>query len=108
MIVRIRLRTRTDIVDLQSQAALALAAVLAPSALVAFTMCFWSFAAELELVSAFYVRSGVFSHWQMWFFAALILLVSTRLLASYGSANIEVASGRNSNFHTAGGHFAKE
>jgi hypothetical protein len=108
MIVRIRLRTRTNIVDLQSQAALAVAAVLAPSALLAFTLCFWSFAAELQLVGAFYVRSGIFSHWQMWFFTALILLVSTRLLASYGSANVEVPNGRNSNFHNAGGHFAKE
>jgi hypothetical protein len=108
MIVRIRLRPRRDIVDLQSQAALALAAVLAPSALVAFTLCFWSFAAELRLVGAFYVRSGLFSHWQIWFFAALILLVSTRLLASYGSANLEIATGRNSNFHNASGHFAKE
>lgn len=95
-------------VDLQSQAALALAAVLAPSALLAFTMCFWSFAAELRLVGAFYVTSGLFSHWQIWFFAALILLVSTRLLASYGSANLEIAIGRNSNFHNASGHFAKE
>jgi hypothetical protein len=86
-------------VDLQSQAALALAAVFAPLALVAFTMCFWSFAAELQLVGAFYVTSGIFSHWQMWFFAALILLVSTKLLANYGAANVEIANGRNSNFH---------
>ena len=99
MVVRIRLRTRTSIVDLQSQAALVLAAVFAPLALVAFTMCFWSFAAELRLVGGFYVTSGIFSHWQIWFFAALILLVSTKLLATYGTANIEIASGRNSNFH---------
>ena len=101
MLVRIRLRTNTSMVDLQSQAALALAAVFAPLALVAFTMCFWSFAAELQLVGAFYVTSGIFSHWQMWFFAALILLVSTKVLANYGSANVEIANGRNSNFHNA-------
>jgi hypothetical protein len=100
MLVRIRLRTNTSMVDLQLQAALALAAVFAPLALVAFTMCFWSFAAELQLVGAFYVTSGIFSHWQMWFFAALILLVSTKLLAHYGTANVEIASG-NSNFHNA-------
>jgi len=108
MIVRIRLRTRTSLVDLQSQAALGLAAVLAPSALVAFTMCFWSFAAELRLAGAFFVTSGMFAHWQMWFFAALMLLVSTKLLASYGTASVEIAIGRNSNFHNANPHFAEE
>jgi hypothetical protein len=108
MIVRIRLRTRTSLVDLQSQAALGLAAVLAPSALVAFTMCFWSFAAELRLAGAFFVTSGMFAHWQMWFFAALVLLVSTKLLASYGTASVEIAIGRNSNFHNANPHFAEE
>jgi hypothetical protein len=95
-------------VDLQSQAALALAAVFAPSALAAFTMCFWSFAAELQLVREFYVTSGIFSHWQIWFFTALILLVSAKLLASYGVTNVEIAAGRNSNFHNASAHFAEK
>ena len=67
MVIRIRLRTPHSILDFQSQVALALAALFAPSALLAFTVCFWSFAAELGLVGEFYVRAGIFSHWQVWF-----------------------------------------
>jgi hypothetical protein len=108
MVIRIRLRTRHSFVDLQSQVALALAALFAPSALLACTLCFWSFAAELGLVGEFYVRAGIFSHWQIWLVAALILLVSARLLASYGSANAQSGGQRNSNFHNANPHFAEE
>ena len=98
MVIRIRLNTRYNIVDLQSQVALALAALFAPSALLAFTICFWSFAAELRLAGEFYVRTGIFSHWQIWLFTAAVLLAGARLLSSYGSANVELASRQNSNF----------
>lgn len=108
MVIRIRLRTRHSIVDLQSQIALGLAALFAPSALLAFTICFWSFAAELGLVGAFYVTTGVFSHWQIWFFTAVVLLIGARLLSSYGSANVELSSRRNSNFHNSTPHFAEK
>jgi hypothetical protein len=108
MVIRIRLRTRHSLVDLQSQAALALAALFTPSALLAFTICFWSFAAELGLVGQFYVTTGIFSHWQIWFFTALLLLLGARLLASYGGANVELGSERNSNFHNANRYFAEK
>jgi hypothetical protein len=108
MVIRIRLRTRHSIVDLQSQIALALAALFAPSAVLAVTVCFWSFAAELGLIGEFYVRAGIFSHWQVWLVAAVILLLSARLLASYGTANAELATHPNSNFHNTTPHFAEE
>lgn len=108
MVIRIRLRTRHSIVDLQSQAALALAALLAPSALLAFTICFWSFAAELGLVGEFYIRTGMFSHWQIWLFTAVVLMAGARLLSSYGSANVELSGQRNSNFHNSNPHFAEK
>ncbi len=108
MVIRIRLRTRQSFADVRLQTALALAALFAPSALVALTMCFWSFAAELQLVGEFYVTRGTFSHWQVWFFTAGILLAGARLLTSYGKANVELASQGNSNFHNASPQFAEE
>ncbi len=108
MVIRIRLGTRHSIVDLQSQMALALAALFAPSALLAFTICFWSFAAELGLVGEFYVTAGIFSHWQIWLLTSLLLLVTARLLSSYGSANAELSGQRNSNFHNSNPHFAEK
>src|SRR5438067_12361588 len=101
MVIRIRLRTRQSLADLRLQTALALAALFAPSALLALTICFWSFAAELGFVSEFYVTAGLFSHWQVWFFAAALLLAGARLLTSYGTANVSVASQGNSNFHNS-------
>jgi len=106
-VIRIRLRTRQSFGVLRLQTALALAALFAPSALVALTMCFWSFAAELGFVSAFYVTTGIFCHWQVWFFAAALLLAGARLLTSYGTANVEAASQGNSNFHNANPQFAE-
>jgi hypothetical protein len=108
MVIRIQLRTRHSIVDLRSQVALALAALFAPCALLAFTICFWSFAAELGLVGEFYVTTGIFSHWQIWFFTAVVFLAGARLLSSYGSSNVESASQLNSNFHNSNPHFAEK
>ncbi|MFL6451457.1 MAG: hypothetical protein ACJ746_27835 [Bryobacteraceae bacterium] len=108
MVIRIRLRTRQSIVDLQSQVALAFAALFAPCALLAFTICIWSFAAELGLVGQFYVTAGIFSHWQVWLCLAAILLLGARLLGNYGAAHPELTSERNSNFHNANPHFAEE
>ena len=108
MVIRIRLRTPYNMVDLQYQVALALASLFAPSALLAFTICFWSFAAELGLVGDFYVRAGIFSHWQIWLITAAVLLAGARSLSSYGSANVESGSQRNSNFHNSTPHFAEK
>src|SRR3954471_12692968 len=108
MVIRIRVRTRHDLADLQSQVALLLAALLTPSALVAFTICFWSFAAELGLVGELYPTAGIFSHRRIWFLAAVLLLVTAKLLASYGTANVESAAWENSNFHNANPYFAEK
>jgi hypothetical protein len=108
MVIRIRLRTRHNFADLRWQIALVLAAFLVPSALLALTICFWSFAAELGLISEFYVTGGLFSHWQVWFFAAVLLSASATLLTSYGAANAHLPSDGNSNFHNPSPHFAEE
>ncbi len=63
--------------------ALATAALLTPSALVAFTIFFWSVAAEFHWTSNFFVSTGLFSHWQMWLFIAGAFLGLARLLNRY-------------------------
>lgn len=100
MVIRIRLRTRTSPDSLRSQIALASAAFLTPLALIAFTICFWSFAAEVGLTGEFYLTAGLFSHWQVWLAAAVLLAVGARLLGSYGAAKVELAAEQNSNIHS--------
>lgn len=60
--------------------ALMVAALLTPSALVAFTMAFWIMASELRWTNEFFVSSGLLSHWQVWLLAAALLLFLSKLL----------------------------
>lgn len=60
--------------------ALACASLLVPSALVAFTISLWAFAAELHLTANFFVSGGLFSHWQAWLLAAAVLAFAAHLL----------------------------
>jgi hypothetical protein len=73
-------------------AALALAIVLAPGALAAFTMAGWRAAADLRWTGAFVVSTGMFSHWQAWLAAAAILLLSVSALDRYGRGGGETIS----------------
>jgi hypothetical protein len=94
MLVRIRLYRRRDHAkDTQQSLALGLAALLTPSALVAFTISFWSIAAHLHWTTDFFVSSGLFSHWQAWLIAAAVLFLAARVLNRYASR--EDASQRN-------------
>jgi hypothetical protein len=61
--------------------ALAASSLLAPCALVAFTITCWSMAASLRWTSGFFLSRGFFSHWQSWFVASLVLFLLSRLLA---------------------------
>src|SRR4051812_7973806 len=108
MVIRIRLRTRHSLADLRLQIALALAAVFAPAAMVALTLCFWSFAAELGLVSGFCVTGGSFSRWQVWLSVAALLLAGATLLSSYSAANLQLVNPGNSKFHNSSPQFAEE
>jgi len=60
--------------------ALAVASLLTPCALLAFTLSFWSIAADLRWTTAFFVSTGFFSHWQVWLGGAAVLLVLARVL----------------------------
>ena len=64
--------------------ALALSSLLGPCSLIAFTLTFWSIAADLRWMSNFFVSRGLFSHWQIWLVSAAVLLLSARVLSQFG------------------------
>jgi hypothetical protein len=63
--------------------ALLIAALLTPSALIAFTLAFWIIASQMRWTGDFFVRSGFLSHWQVWLCTAAVLLLLSRLLDHY-------------------------
>jgi hypothetical protein len=79
--------------------ALGFAALLTPSALVAFTIGFWSFAAELQWTGGFFVSSGPLAHWHVWLILAGVLLGCARLLGSYGTNAFGSERDENSEIH---------
>ena len=86
MVVRIRWNSRTEegeAARLQN-VALAMASLLTPAALVAFTMALWSIAADLRWTGDFFISTGLLSHWEIWLAIAGVLLFSARLLDRYG------------------------
>ena len=87
MVVRIcwSKRAPSSTPEFQS-AALAVASLLVPAALVAFTVTFWSLAAELHLTARFFIISGLLSHWQIWLVAAAALSFGAWLLRRYAAA----------------------
>jgi hypothetical protein len=66
------------------RAALALAALLTPMAFLAALMGLWRVSADLGLTSSFVIPAGFFSHWQVWFAAAVLVQCCSRLLNRYG------------------------
>ncbi|HEX4807438.1 MAG TPA: hypothetical protein VH325_00820 [Bryobacteraceae bacterium] len=87
MLVRIRFDRRRATGDRVHTAALALASLLTPLSLAAFTMGLWSIAADLRWTGGFAFSHGVFSHWEVWLSGAAILLLVARLLNRYGGAD---------------------
>ena len=89
MVVRIRfakgptLRTRNSERS-RKTAALAVAALLTPAALVASVLALWRIAADLKFASSFAIPSGLFSHWQVWLAFAALLQLCSRMLNRYG------------------------
>jgi hypothetical protein len=60
--------------------ALAVSSLLTPCALVAFTLAFWSIAADMRWSTTFFVSTGLFSHWEVWLASAGLLLLLARIL----------------------------
>ena len=94
MLVRVQLRRPEfsgNSGERQRLAALALAAIFTPSALVAFTMALWRIAADLHWTSAFAVSKGLFSHWQVWLGTSATYLFASAL-NRYGRGRGETLS----------------
>jgi hypothetical protein len=49
-------------------------------------LAFWRIAADLSLTASFAIPSGLFSHWQVWLAAAIVLQLCARTLNRYGKA----------------------
>jgi hypothetical protein len=49
--------------------------LLTPVALVGYVLGFWRLGADLNWVGEFFVRRGLFSHWQVWIALAIITQV---------------------------------
>ena len=87
MVVRIRLGKRTKPAIKRSRnrrIALAIGALLSPAALAALVLAFWRLGADLNLTSSFAIPSGLFSHWQVWMGAAVLLQLCASVLNRYG------------------------
>jgi hypothetical protein len=87
MVVRIRFATGPRIVRKscgQRRAAAATAALLAPASAVSAALAIWRVAADLNLAKSFAISSGLFSHWQVWLGAAVLLQTCSRMLNRYG------------------------
>lgn len=72
--------------------ALALAALLTPSAFMACALGIWRIAADLRWTGDFAIASGLFSHWQVWIASAGLLQLCARLLNHYGRGDETAAS----------------
>lgn len=53
--------------------------LLTPVALAGYVMAFWRILSDLGWVGAFFISSGLLSHWQVW----LAFAIGCQMLASY-------------------------
>lgn len=60
-----------------------LVALINPVALIALVLGLWRLTADLGWTGAFLISDGLFSHWQVWIALALVLKVTTTLLATW-------------------------
>jgi len=95
MVVRIRFRKGPKVPRKRQsnrQIALALAALLPLAALCAGVLALWRIAADLNWAGSFGISTGIFSHWQIWVAAAVILQLCARALNRYGKSGDPAAS----------------
>jgi len=95
MLVRIRFSTGAKVGKRSRKnrrMALAVAALLTPAAVLASVLALWRLAADLNWTSSFAISAGLFSHWQVWLGAAVLLQLCARLLNRYGKGGETAAS----------------
>lgn len=64
--------------------ALAVAALLTPSAVMACVLALWRLTADFNLTAGFPIGEGLFSQWQVWFACAAIIQLCAVMLNRYG------------------------
>jgi hypothetical protein len=72
--------------------ALLAGALFTPAAVAAWVLALWRIAADLNWANGFAIPSGLFSHWQVWFAAGLLLQLCSRVLNRYGKGGDPAAS----------------
>jgi hypothetical protein len=72
--------------------ALGLAALLTPAAALAWVLALWRIAADLNWTGSFAISAGLFSHWQVWLGAGILLQVCAHLLNRYAKSEETAAS----------------
>jgi len=95
MVVRIRFGKPAKVARVRRKnrrAALAVAAMLTPAAFLASVLSLWRLGADLRWTGSFAIDSGIFSHWQVWMGAAVLLQFCSRLLNRYGHDGDAAAS----------------
>lgn len=93
MIVRIRLGQGPTVQRRRHKnrhVALAVAALLTPSAVMACVLAFWRLTADFNLTAGFPIGDGLFSHWQVWFVTAAIIQFCATVLNRYGRAQARI------------------
>ena len=87
MVVRIRLNRGRPIRRVSGRnrdLALACGALLVPASLMAYVLGFWRLAADMGFAGQFGI-SGLFSHWQIWILAGVVLHFAASSLKRYGA-----------------------
>jgi hypothetical protein len=72
--------------EMNRRAAMALAALLDPAALMALALALWAMAAARSWVGSFAITSGIFSYWETWLGAAVALELCGLALNRYGNS----------------------
>ena len=66
------------------RAALAVASLLTPAAVMTAVLGVWRVAADLQWAGNFAIHNGLFSHWQVWMVLAGLLQTGSHFLNRYG------------------------
>jgi hypothetical protein len=94
MVVRIRFATGPKLGKKRrtnKRLALAVAAMLPPTAFTAGALALWRIAADLNWTSSFAISTGILSHWQVWLACAIAIQLCARALNRYGRSGDSTA-----------------